>query len=97
MYTLIILLYPVLSLIVMHGEAMYSKKERVVKNDSDMELDEEVSTVENMAVSEERSVVEQVFTQLQIFPEGFKASFFTNKDLATLSLTSKTLRSVVVS
>mgnify|MGYP006921733590 CR=1 FL=1 len=86
----------------MHGEAMYSKKERIVKNDSDMELDdfkriEEVSTVENMEVSEELSVVEQVFTQLQIFSEGFKASFFTNQDVANLRLTSKTLDSVIYS
>ncbi|HAU1150629.1 TPA: hypothetical protein JBI12_01530 [Legionella pneumophila] len=48
-------------------------------------------------VTDELSLAEQVFTRLQIYSEGFKPSFFINKDLANLSLTSKTLNGVVCS
>ncbi len=69
------------SLIVIQGETMYTKEEHRSSDD----------------VTDELSLAEQVFTKLQIYSEGFKPSFFTNKDLANLSLTSKTLGSVVFS
>lgn len=55
----------------MHGETMYSKEERIVKNEKSSLIDD---------VTGELSLAEQVFTQLQIYSEGFKPSFFTNKD-----------------
>lgn len=87
------------SLIVTQGEAMYSKEEQTVKNNSDMDYgDDFISTEERRSsvdVTDELTL-EQVFSKLQIY-SGFKPSFFTNKDLANLSLTSKTLHSVVFS
>jgi hypothetical protein len=67
------------SLIVIHGETMYTKEEHKSSDD----------------VTDELSLAEQVFTKLLIDPEGFQPSFFTNKDLANLRLTSKTLGSIV--
>ncbi|WP_131795872.1 hypothetical protein [Fluoribacter gormanii] len=40
------------------------------------------------------SSAEHVFDTLKIYSEGFKSTFFTNKDLANLCLTSKTLNSI---
>ncbi len=64
---------------------MCSKEVRIVEN--------EKANSTNMDMSE-LTLAEEVFTQLQIHSEGIKPSFFTNKDLANLSLTSKPLSSV---
>ncbi|HFD2380890.1 TPA: hypothetical protein ACT96X_001406 [Legionella pneumophila] len=88
-------------LIVTQGEAMYSKEEQRVKNDSGKDDVDNFISIEEHSSSDdgtdEPSLSEQVFTKLQIYSEGFKPSFFTDKDLAYLSLTSKTLNSVVFS
>lgn len=80
---------------------MYSKEEQIVKNDSDMDYGDNFISVEEHSssddVTDELSLAEQLFTSLQIYSEGFKPSFFTDKDLANLSLISKTLDSVVFS
>ncbi|HBC0466973.1 TPA: hypothetical protein K0O58_000523 [Legionella pneumophila] len=77
------------------------KKKHMVKNDSDMDyVDDFISIEEHNSrddVTDELSLAEQVFARLQIYSEGFKPSFFINKDLANLSLTSKTLNGVVCS
>ncbi|CZH70768.1 TPA: hypothetical protein ACT9HO_002089 [Legionella pneumophila] len=77
------------------------KRKQIVKNDSDMDyVDDFISIEEHSSgddVTNELSLAEQVFTRLQIYSEGFKPSFFIHKDLANLSLTSKTLNGVVCS
>ncbi|HAU0673210.1 TPA: hypothetical protein JBG80_12150 [Legionella pneumophila] len=80
---------------------MYSKEEQIVKNDSDMDDVDDFDSIEGHSsredVADELSLLEQVFSKLQIYSEGFKPSFFTNKDIANLRLTSKTLNGVVFS
>ncbi|STX55730.1 Uncharacterised protein [Legionella beliardensis] len=72
---------------------MYSKAKQTVKNDLDMK--EARSSSDN--TTDELALAEQVFSKLQIYSEEFNPLFFTNEDLANLSLTSKTLNGVVSS
>ncbi len=65
---------------------MYSKEERIVKNEESVSIDE---------ITNELSLAEEVFTRLSVYSEGFKPRFFTNKDLVNLSITSKSMRSAV--
>ncbi|PWY55050.1 hypothetical protein DGG96_13955 [Legionella qingyii] len=60
----------------------------MVKNDSNKDYVDDIESINEL------SVAEQVFARLQIYSEGFKPAFFTEKDLSTLSLTSKTLNEV---
>lgn len=82
----------------MQGETMYSKEEQIVKNDSNKDYVDNIKSIEEHSSSEdvtdELSIAEQVLTRWQIYSEGFKLTFFTEKDLSTLSLTSTKLNAV---
>ncbi len=80
---------------------MFSKEKQRVKSTSDINYcDEFISNEEHCSsneVTHEPSFAEEVFMQLSIYSEGFNPNFFTNKDLANLSLSSIPLHSTVVS
>ncbi|MDP3268430.1 MAG: hypothetical protein Q8M40_05210 [Legionella sp.] len=70
------------------GEYMDSKHDRIVQKN--LKLHE--GLIKKSNDTEEFSLAEEVFSRLQFHSEGFKPNFFTSKNLAVLSLTSKTLR-----